>query len=339
LGIAISSPTARLQINGSGTTTSTSSLLIRDGATTPRDIFKVDDSALVTIESSTTFSSRGASRLLSSSAATDSDFVISPKGTGAFIFGPPPDGTTTGGNSRGQNAVDLQILRASASQVASGQRSVIIGGQDNTASGISTGVFCAVTSSAITNYSVVIGGQTNTSAAQYALSAGRFALANLYACQSFASNQFAAQGDAMTLSWRYMREITGTGAQELTLDKATVSTQGRAILVANRLWNVNLQLSAICSTVGNGTLTLGDSYIATYQVGIKRLVNTTTLVGTVQNVITAQSDSGMSTSAVSITADDTNECLKIEFTPPSTAGTTTVIRVVVTATATELDTN
>jgi len=74
--------------------------------------------------------------------------------------------------------------------------------------------------------------------------------------------------------------------------------------------------------------------VGAYQVGIKRLVNTTTLVGTVQNVITAQSDTGMSTSAVTITADDTNESLKVEFTPPTTAGSTTVIRVVVTATAT-----
>jgi hypothetical protein len=132
-----------------------------------------------------------------------------------------------------------------------------------------------------------------------------------------------------------MREISGTGITELTLDNAAPSTQGRAILVANRAWNVNLQVSAICSTVGNGVgITLGDSFVGVYQVGIKRLVNTTTLVGTVQNVITAQSDTGMSTSAVTITADDTNESLKVEFTPPTTAGSTTVIRVVVTATAT-----
>jgi hypothetical protein len=135
------------------------------------------------------------------------------------------------------------------------------------------------------------------------------------------------------MSWRYFRQITGTGITELSLDGAAISATGRATLVANRAWNVRISVTAICSTAG-GTVGLGDSYIAEYIVGIKRIVNTTTLVGTVQNIITAQSDASMSSSIVTITADDTNECLKVEFTPPTTAGAGTVIRVVATATAT-----
>jgi hypothetical protein len=41
-----------------------------------------------------------------------------------------------GGNARGQGAVDLQSARSAATQVASGDYSVIGGGQDNTASGL-----------------------------------------------------------------------------------------------------------------------------------------------------------------------------------------------------------
>jgi hypothetical protein len=52
---------------------------------------------------------------------TNSALVLTPKGTGAFILGPKPDGTTTGGNARGARAVDLQLDRnAAAAQVASG---------------------------------------------------------------------------------------------------------------------------------------------------------------------------------------------------------------------------
>jgi hypothetical protein len=63
---------------------------------------------------------------------TNSALVLSPKGTGALIAGPKPDGTTSGGNARGANAVDLQTLRGTASNVASAASSVISGGQGNT---------------------------------------------------------------------------------------------------------------------------------------------------------------------------------------------------------------
>lgn len=44
--------------------------------------------------------------------------------------------TPTGGNARGVKAVDLQTTRAAATQVASGFKSIIVGGINNTASGI-----------------------------------------------------------------------------------------------------------------------------------------------------------------------------------------------------------
>lgn len=42
---------------------------------------------------------------------------------------------STGGGSRGANSCDFQLIRSSASQVASGERSFIAGGQNNTVSG------------------------------------------------------------------------------------------------------------------------------------------------------------------------------------------------------------
>jgi hypothetical protein len=333
LGIGTSAPGASLQIVGAGSTSGTSSLLVQNSG--PTDLLRVDNSGTVTIGASSSLSSIGSSQITSSSSLSTSNIVLTPKGAAALIFGAPPDGTSTGGNARGGGAVDLQRGRGAATNVASGSASVLLGGQSNTASG---------------QYSAVVGGETNTASGTHAFCTGRttsassnfssaygqFSIAGLLGSQAYSSARFGStSGSAQRLQWVYMREITGTGITELTLDGSAPSATGRAVIVSNRLYNVNLQVSAICSTVGNGVgITLGDSFVGVYQVGIKRLVNTTTLVGTVQNVITAQSDTGMSTSAVTITADDTNESLKVEFTPPTTAGSTTVIRVVVTATAT-----
>lgn len=55
------------------------------------------------------------------------NLVLSPKGTGALIAGPMPDGTVTGGNARGARSVDLQLSRSEATQVASGANSFAVG--------------------------------------------------------------------------------------------------------------------------------------------------------------------------------------------------------------------
>jgi hypothetical protein len=53
-------------------------------------------------------------------------------------------------------------------------------------------------------------------------------------------------------------------------------------------------------------------------------------------MITAQADTNMSSSVVTITADNANSSLKIEFTPPTGANASTVIRVVATVYLTEV---
>lgn len=64
---------------------------------------------------------------------TNIGMLIEPTGNGAIIAGPPPDATSTGGNARGQYAVDMQIVRTDPTHVASGNHSVVIGGGDNQA--------------------------------------------------------------------------------------------------------------------------------------------------------------------------------------------------------------
>ncbi len=84
--------------------------------------------------------------LIAKSGATNVDFAIVPKGTGALIAA-VPDGLTSAGNKRGQYAVDWQMLRNANTRVASGNRSVIIGGYNNGA----------------TNTYSIVGGESNQS--------------------------------------------------------------------------------------------------------------------------------------------------------------------------------
>ncbi|MFC7692947.1 glycosyl hydrolase family 28-related protein [Paeniroseomonas aquatica] len=72
--------------------------------------------------------------VLAEGADSSIGLALGPKGNGA-IAAAVADGTATGGNARGSNAVDWQTNRATATQVASGTNAVLGGGQNNTAIG------------------------------------------------------------------------------------------------------------------------------------------------------------------------------------------------------------
>lgn len=102
-----------------------------------------------------------ASRLLVVASTTNADFVIEPKGTGAII-GELPDSAIAGGNKRGANAIDLQLSRTLATQVASGVSSALVGGTSNIANGTSSGVFAGNSNTATRSNTVILGGGSNS---------------------------------------------------------------------------------------------------------------------------------------------------------------------------------
>ena len=104
---------------------------------------------------------RNVSALEAKGAAAGVDAVLKPKGNGA-ILAHVPDGTATGGNKRGIGAVDFQMTRATAAQVASGQYSTIGGGQSNTASGNNAAIGGGASNAASGNYAAIGGGYLNT---------------------------------------------------------------------------------------------------------------------------------------------------------------------------------
>lgn len=360
LGINTASPSARLDIVGEGITSGTNAIEINNSA---RELFKIANNGAVTIGKNDVTTTQNTASITSSGTDANIGIAIVPKGTGA-ITAQIPDGTTTGGNARGANAIDFQTSRTTAAQVASGSKSFAIG-ENCTASG-ATSFVGGLSSSASNDWTFAFGRScvasgsrstafgNSTASGDYSFAGGVSQAVSLYStafgtARSYLTGQIStSSGDlgerasAQSSTTTVMRRITGTGSAELTLEGAAPSSTTKLILTTaspaptnGRLWNAIIQLSAICTTAG-GTVTVGESFIGEYNCGIKRIGNTTSLVGTVQNITAAQSDTNMSTSVVTITADDTNESLKIEFTPPSGANASTVIRVVATVYLTEV---
>lgn len=105
-------------------------------------------------------------RIQPNGAATDIGIVISPKGNGAIQASIRTDGAS-GGNVRGSNAIDLQMVRGAATQVAAANRSVIISGVNGTVTAGATdaGMYSAGTGSsinAIGTNSVIVGGTSQS---------------------------------------------------------------------------------------------------------------------------------------------------------------------------------
>jgi len=336
---------------------------------TPTAKLTVANAGRVTITQDTTVTTEVCAVLTTST--TNANLVLAPNGTGGIIAD-IPDGLATGGNARGDNAVDLQTVRGNATQVASGSRATIIGGRNNTASGADSVAGGGLSNIASATYAVVIGGNGNTAsgvssqvfggesnnstanntfvtgsyntanANNSAVTGGTEGLAYLRGQITNSTNGFSfILGTAQTSHIRLRREITGTGITELTLDGGTPAAATRAVLTISsptatnaRAWRAQIDVVAICATAG-GTTVLNDVFAGSYHAAIKRVGTTTSLVGTV-SVTNEVSDTSMSTSVVTIDADDTNEALRIQFTPPTTANASTVIRVVATAYLTEV---
>jgi hypothetical protein len=233
--------------------------------------------------------------------------ALTPKGTG-YISAQVPNSAASGGNARGANACDLQTIRTAASQVASGQGSVTAG-YGNTASG---------------QYSVSMGDRSiasgyaamafGTAAVASGTGAVAFCLGEATATAStalgfysrayrqgmFANSQqrFAANGDNQFFIQPQYVTTTGNTPTELV-----VAASVRHVLTAN---TVNHVMVIVTGSKSDG------SAVARYmrQVCIKRVGSTTTLVGTV-DAIGVDVAAG---TAIDITADDTNDSLKIEVT-------------------------
>lgn len=251
------------------------------------------------------------------SIAPDVDIVLWPKGSGAVML-TPADGTTAGGNARGTNAVDMQLSRSTAAQVASGSRS-FTAGYANTASSLAT-VALGYASTASSNHSTAIGyynissgltavtlGNSNIASGFYSSAQGNQATATLYGKHSVSSGRFSSNGDAQSAQQGLRRQTTDATPAVLTADAAAPSTTTIPVLPNSSTYAFEVVI------VGHRT---GTAMRAAWKLTglISRDANaaSTAIVGSVTSVTIADGSSGAW--SVSATADTTNGGLSVNVT-------------------------
>lgn len=177
---------------------------------------------------------------------------------------------------------------------STGTSSFIGGGYNNTASG---------------TMAVVSGGEINNASGNYStITGGTNANAYLFGQQSYSSGIKSA-GRAQISEIIAGKITTDATETELFLD----GSSEQAVLPASRTWKFTIDLCARQTAGTSGTV--GDSAFWTIVGSIKRdASNNTALVGTPQGSGTPAStdrDADAATWSVAVTADDTNESLKI----------------------------
>jgi len=178
------------------------------------------------IESDSTVTTQTSSVIQSST--TNANLVIAPNGTGALVAS-IPDGTSTGGNSRGTNAVDLQTSRTLNTQVAGGQSSVISGGANNRiSSGYSFSTIGGGSGNVINSFHTFLAGLNNSSSGDFSVAIGSTNASNGYASVAFGSGNASigsrstiSGGDTNTASSNYS---TVSGGQSNTASTGTHAT-------------------------------------------------------------------------------------------------------------------
>lgn len=260
-------------------------------------------------------------------------------GEGNKILGPNFYAWIGGGQSN-QNAGQTSTIGGGQSNtISSGSAGCIIGGgvqnnQFNTTRSTIGGGFLNSQNPGAGNdnqYNTISGGygnEQNTHQGSYQkINGGLYARTTLYGQSAHASGRFSSTGDAQAHELIWRREITGSVQTELFLDGASVA----AILPGtNAIWHGIIDIAAVCVNAGTGSTVVGDVEATSYKVTIKRIGTNTVLVGTVQEIGTTNADVSMSTGVFTIDNDNTNESLRIQYTPPTTVSATTVIRVLAT---------
>ena len=268
--------------------------------------------------------------------------AIVPKGTGALTAA-IPEGTSAGGNARGSRAVDLQTDRNNAAQVASGANSFVGGGRRNTASG-SYSIAIGGASTASNSGAIALGGNGSTGATasgsgslavgaastasgtdSLAFQAGT-ASGQLSVCFGGASAPLYGELSHSSFSFLnfYAVTITGTAETEMFLDSGATF---RAVVPSGQYWQFEIVVAATVVVVGGGALSAGDAYCASYVGVIANKSGTTALIGTVDALMAAKSDASMSDVVFNITADNTNDSLKVTYTAGANATGSTQVKV------------
>lgn len=264
--------------------------------------------------------------LLATGAATSIDVAICAKGSGAFSLS-IADGTMSGGNKRGMNAVDLQTVRGANTQVASGNRSFVAGwnntasaqgavamggngvasgdgsvamGNNCTASGTSS-VAMGQQAAASGNYSVALGGGTANAVDSVAL--GRGAAVN----SVVGAHAEAVSGGPQRTRYTLQGQTSNATPLVLTTDAGGAAATNQVYFGNPNNRSGIYRGLVVARQPGNG----GGKKTWEFVAHLDRDAGTLALVAAVTPTVVA--DSGVPWS-ISVTADNTLKTLKVEVT-------------------------
>ena len=256
-------------------------------------------------ESVTLYSSKYYTRLAVTSAQANVDAVISPKGQGGFSL-QQADGTAAGGNARGLYAIDLSLVRDSASQVANGDFA-FNAGYGGTASGDyswNTGKNGTVAGTHSWNCGV-----SGRAVTIYAVNTGAFGYAAMVGENTHASGGFIQVGDAQRRELVLRALTTNTTPKVLTADADPPGTLNQLIVYNNQ--SVTAQVLVVAKKTGTTTsahfilkvaATRGTSAATT----IVHSVTTETLPNPDNVVITATADTTLGSVTLTVTTPGGN---------------------------------
>lgn len=274
--------------------------------------------------------------LTATNAATHVDAVLAPKGTGGIAAAVADN--STGGNKRGTNAVDLQLVRSANTNVASGAssglfagegnvasaaRATCVGGSTNTASAQDSGCFAGIGNVASGQESVCIGGGGNTSSGQKSVTIGGSNTASgghsfvhglagtdrgLLSSRVHSGTNALGVGKSQRHEMVLTRTASGTTPAVLTVGDSAPSTTNQFVLPDSSTAVVKGMVSVIQNTGANQSTW-------TFEAAITRGANAaaTAMLATCTPVMVGQS-AGASTWTLVVNADTTNGCLAVTLT-------------------------
>ena len=221
-----------------------------------------------------------------------------------------PDSTSVGGNARGANAYDFQALHGSAGQVASGVRSFIAAGESNTASGVDS-LASGYNTVALGANSSAFGSQSQASGIDGFVS-GKQAIDRGYYNRHCQGGGYYTNGAQMQLCNSILTgSTTTTATSRLTADQNVASSTNCINLPNGTAYALQIDVMAFDKTAVSsaswngwtGILMRGASAAATTWNGTSGLPTYTTATFVGLGLVAS--------------ADTTNGCLSLVFTPPN----------------------
>lgn len=273
-------------------TVANNALSVRDlTGQTPVDIASISNTGTV---DALKLSVKGGPSITTTGTGANLPLVLQPAGTGAITLN-VPDNTVTGGNARGASALDLQSSRVSATQVASGVGSAILGGQNNAATGQNCTAIGGGNQLCDATFGVTLTSTSSTNGQK-----GKVAIG---------AGAFTAVGDAQAGIQVLRAKITTATATTLTTDGAAPTTNNIILLPNSGVFEISCKMVDRDITSGDAAVFFIDNVLVTRGASAAA----TTIVGTPSWTAGAATAGMSGVLTASVSADTTRGGLSLQL--------------------------